>query len=93
MLKTKLRELIPLQHIAWCNLINPDARLQFLRDLIACRLVSFRWECVSMVFTAGWREYSYSYEDMEVLHPPLEEALDSREEAKWREDFAKDYVL
>lgn len=35
MLKAELRELIPLQHIAWCNLINPDARLQFLRDLIA----------------------------------------------------------
>jgi hypothetical protein len=31
-LKTKFKELIPLHHTAPCNLINPDARLQFLHN-------------------------------------------------------------
>ena len=35
MLKSKFKEPIPLHHTPPCNLINPGARLQFLRDFIA----------------------------------------------------------
>jgi len=75
-------------------LINPHARLQFLRDLIAViRCLADGNAPIGYLRRDGGKIHRRTDdEDEEVMRPP-QEALDSREEAKWREDFAKDYAL
>ena len=92
-LKTKFKKRIPLYHTAPCNLINPDARLQFLRDFIAVvRCLADGNAPIGYLRRDGGKIHRRTEdEDKEVLRPP-QEALDSREEAIWMEDFAKDYA-
>ena len=94
MLKTKFKDSIPLHHTAPCNLINPVARLQFLRDLIAViRCIADGNAPIGYLRRDGGKIHRRSDdEDKEVLRPP-QEALDAREESEWREEFAKDYTL
>jgi hypothetical protein len=94
MLKTKFKEPIPLYHTAPCNLINPDARLQFLCDFIAVvRCLADGNAPIGYLRRDGGKIHRKTEdEDMEVLRPP-QEVLDSREEAHWREGFAKGYAL
>ena len=77
-----------------CNLIDPGARLQFLKDFIAIvQCLADGNAPIGYLRRDGRKIHRRTEdEDEEVLHPP-QEVLDAREEMKWREDFAKDYAL
>ena len=75
-------------------MINPDARLQFLRDFIAVvRCLADGNVPIGYLRRDGGKIHrTTDDEDKDVLRPP-QEALDSREEKEWRDHFAKGYAL
>jgi hypothetical protein len=81
-----------------CNLIDPDARLQFLKDFIAVvRCLADGKAPIGYLRRDGRKIHRKPNDDddeeeEEVLRPP-QEVLDAREEAGWREEFAEDYAL
>ena len=94
-LKSKFKDPLPLHHTAPCNLIDADARLHFLKDFIAVvRCLADGNAPIGYLRRNGGKIHRRPDDDDndEVLHPP-QEVLDAREEAQWREEFAKNYVL
>jgi hypothetical protein len=96
-LKTKFKRSSPfLHHTMPCNLIDPGARLQFLKDFIAIVKCLADGNAPIGYLRREGRKIHQQTEDEdegeEVLHPP-QEVLDAREEMKWREYFAKEYAL
>jgi hypothetical protein len=76
-----------------CNLIDPGARLQFLKDFIAIvQCLADGNAPIGYLRREGRKIHRQREDEDEVLHPP-QEVLDAREEMKWREDFAKEYAL
>ena len=74
-------------------MIDPDARLQFLKDFIAVvRCLVDGNAPIGYLRRDGGKIHRTSGEDdEEVLRPP-QEVLDSREEEAWREEFANNYA-
>jgi hypothetical protein len=74
-------------------LIDPDARLRFLKDFIAVvRCLVDGNAPIGYLRKDGGKIHRTIWEDDdEVLRPP-QEVLDAREEAEWREEFAKNYA-
>lgn len=94
-LKSKFKDPIPLHHTQPCNLIDADARLQFLKDLIAVvRCLADGNAPIGYLRRDGGkihRNIGNEAEDEEVLRPP-QEVLDAREEAEWKEKYSKNYI-
>jgi hypothetical protein len=94
-LKSKFRDPLPLHHTAPYNLIDADARLQFLKEFIAIvRCLADGNAPIGYLRRDGGkihRRPEDEDEDDEVLRPP-QEVLDAREEAEWRGLSAKNYA-
>lgn len=94
-LPTKYEAPLTLHHTVPCNLIDPDARLKFLKDLIAVvRCLADGNAPIGYLRRDGEKIHRRLGQDEEdqVMRPP-QEVLDAREEAEWREESAKNYTL
>ena len=99
-LKDKYKDPITLYHTVPCNLIDPDARLKFLKDFIAVvRCLADGNAPIGYLRRDGGKIHRRLDEDdeeeeeeEEVMRPP-QEVLDAREEAEWRQESAKNYAL
>lgn len=93
-MKLKFKNPLPLHHTAPCNLIDPDARLHFLKDFIAIvRCLADGDAPIGYLRRDGGKIHRRGDEDGdEILRPP-QEVLDMREETEWRAEYAKDYTM
>jgi hypothetical protein len=96
-LKSKFKDPLRLHHTEPCNLIDADARLQFLQDFIGIvRCLADGNAPIGYLRRDGGKihrkvEQEDGDEEDEVLRPP-QEALDAREEVQWQEKWAKNYA-
>jgi hypothetical protein len=94
-LKSKFKDPLPLHHTAPCNLIDPDARMEFLKDFVAVvRCLADGNAPIGYLRRDGEKIHRRSYSEANegVVRPP-QRACDEREEVSWRENEATDYAL
>jgi hypothetical protein len=93
-LKSKFKDPLTLHHTRSHNLMDADARLQFLKDLIAVlRCLADGNAPIGYLRKDGGKIHRKPIQDYnEVLRPP-QEVLDAREEAEWITEVASRYGL
>lgn len=91
-LKSKFKDPLPLHHTASHNLMNADARLQFLKEFIAVvRCLADGNAPIGYLRREGGKIHRrIDVDEEEVLRPP-QEVLDAREEKQWQEESAQEY--
>ena len=77
-----------------CNLIDADARLQFLKDFIAVvRCLADGNAPIGYLRRDGGKIHRRPYDDDDDVVQPPQKALDEREEVEWREKDSKAYAM
>jgi hypothetical protein len=93
MLKSKYKDPFRLHHTALCNLMDADARLQFLKDFIAVvRCLADGNAPIGYLRKDGGKIHRKLDGDEDELLQPPQMVLDVREQKQWQEESARNYA-
>ena len=94
----KEHEKIPLHHSRLYNFLNTDNRTEFIKHMVALiRMVAAGDANIGHLRKDGGQVHreedpSGNAKEESVMHPPQEE-MDEKEQSRWREVSAKEYIV